>query len=216
MKLTAILFTVILLLAGTAFIGCSFSTKDKVRAETSHVSKLIVPETSLKKDTTVPLPQPVIKQDALPKRTKPEWVNIYLKPSEDEGLSADLDLIPPPPIEEDSIRIQKDDSDAAFFCNLEKEAEYPGGTEAWNRFLNKNLKFPTDSSGNGIVGAVVVKFFIDEEGNVCDVEAVSGLAVLGAEAVRVIKKSRKWTPGKLYKNGRHIKSYKKQPIIFRV
>lgn len=216
MKLTAILFTVILLLAGTVFIGCSFSTKDKVRADTTPDSKLILPETSLKKDTTGQLPKPVNKQNALPKKAKPELVNVYIKPSEDEGLSADYDLIPPPPIEKDSIRVRKDESDAAFFCDLEEEAEYPGGGAAWNSFLNKNLKFPTDSSGNEIVGTVVVKFFIDEYGNVCDVEAVSGPAILVAEAVRVIKKSRKWTPGKIYKNGRHIKSYKTQPIIFRV
>lgn len=216
MRLTAILFTVILLLAGTAFIGCSFSTKDKVRADATPGSNLILPEESVKKDTIVSLPEPVKKQDALPKKAKPELVNVYIKPSEDKGLSADYDLIPPPPPAEDSIRVQKDESDAAFFCNLAEEAEYPGGTAAWNRFLNKNLKFPTDTSGNGIAGTVVVKFFIDEDGNVCDVEAVSGPAVLGEEAVRVIKKSKKWIPGKLYKNGRHIKSYKKQPVIFRV
>jgi TonB family protein len=215
MKLTAILFTVILLLAGTAFIGCSFNTKDKVRADTTQVNKLIVSEPSIKKDTTVALQRTANRQYTSKKKAKPELVNVFIRPSEDEGLSADY-LIPPPPIEEDSIRVQKDDSDVTVFCNLEKEAEYPGGTAAWNRFLNKNLKFPTDSSGNGIVGTVVVKFFIDEDGNVCDVEAVSGPAILGAEAVRVIKKSRKWTPGKLYKNGRHIKSHKKQPIIFRV
>ena len=215
MKLTAILFTVILLLAGTAFIGCSFSTKDKVQVETLHVNKLIVPETSVKEDTTVSLPQPVNKKYTSAKKAKPELKEVYIATSICEGARDDFDVIPPPQAE-DSIRVQKDDSDVVFMCNLEKEAEYPGGAAAWNRFLNKNLKFPTDSSGNGIAGTVVVKFFIDEDGKVCDVEAVSGPAVLGEEAVRVIKKSRKWIPGKLYKNGRHIKSYKKQPVIFRV
>jgi protein TonB len=79
--------------------------------------------------------------------------------------------------------------------------------------LNRNLRFPEDSGGNGISGTAVVKFAIDEEGNVTDVEAVSGSKVLSAEAARVIKKSGKWTPGR--RNGRHIKSYKTQPVIFR-
>ncbi|MFL5748594.1 MAG: energy transducer TonB, partial [Niastella sp.] len=47
-----------------------------------------------------------------------------------------------------------------------------------------------------------------------DVEAISGPNELRAEAVRVIKKSGKWTPA--VQNGRQVKSYKKQPIVFRL
>ncbi len=43
---------------------------------------------------------------------------------------------------------------------------------------------------------------------------MSGPAELRAEAVRVIKKSGKWTPA--VQNGHHVKSYKKQPIGFRI
>lgn len=189
MRLTAILLTVTLLLAGTAIIACSFSTKDRVRA------------------------RPVTRQDTSPKKAKPDFTNVSLSAIKIQNTNADFDLIPPPI---DSIRVRKDDIDGVFMCNLEREAEYPGGAAAWSRFLNKNLKFPTDSSGNAIVGTVKVKFLIDEDGNVCDVEAVNGPKILGAEAVRVIKKSRKWKPGYLYKNGRHIKSYKTQPFIFRL
>ena len=50
MKPTTMLLTVMMLLAGTAFVGCSFNTKDKVRVDTKSVNKLIVPEISLKKE----------------------------------------------------------------------------------------------------------------------------------------------------------------------
>jgi protein TonB len=56
-----------------------------------------------------------------------------------------------------------------------------------------------------------VQFVVDEEGNVCDAEAVSGSQALSAEAVRVIKKSGKWTPA--IQNGRCVKSIKRQPFI---
>jgi len=49
---------------------------------------------------------------------------------------------------------------------------------------------------------------------VSDVEAISGPNELRAEAVRVIKKSGKWTAA--VQNGRQVKSYKKQPITFRL
>ena len=67
---------------------------------------------------------------------------------------------------------------------------------------------------NEIQGTVVVQFIVDKEGNVSDVEAISGPNELREEAVRVIKKSGKWTPA--IQNGRQVKSYKKQPIKFRL
>jgi len=57
-----------------------------------------------------------------------------------------------------------------------------------------------------------VQFIVDKQGVVSDVEAISGPNELREEAVRVIKKSGQWTPA--VQNGRQVKSYKKQPIIF--
>jgi len=37
---------------------------------------------------------------------------------------------------------------------------------------------------------------------------------LREEAIRVIKKSGQWTPA--VQNGRYVKSYKRQPVIFRI
>jgi protein TonB len=51
---------------------------------------------------------------------------------------------------------------------------------------------------------------------VSDVTAISGPETGGLreEAVRVIKKSGKWTAA--IQNGRQVKSYKKQPIVFKL
>jgi protein TonB len=100
------------------------------------------------------------------------------------------------------------------FTKVEIESEYPGGAAAWQRYLNRNLRYPQEAIDNEIQGAVVVQFIVDKEGNVSDVEAISGPNELRAEAVRVIKKSGKWTPA--VQNGRQVKSYKKQPIVFRL
>ena len=85
---------------------------------------------------------------------------------------------------------------------------------AWSRFLNKYLRYPQEAQDQGVQGMVVVQFIVDREGNVSDVEAVSGPMELRAEAVRVIKKSGKWTPA--IQNGNKVRSYKKQPIVFRL
>jgi periplasmic protein TonB len=49
---------------------------------------------------------------------------------------------------------------------------------------------------------------------VSDVEAVSGPNELRDAAVRVIKKSGSWNPA--IQNGRKVKSYKSQPINFKL
>jgi periplasmic protein TonB len=110
---------------------------------------------------------------------------------------------------------KKDEEDYdKTFTKVEIESEYPGGTSAWARFLNKSLQYPQEAQDNEIQGTVIVKFIVDKEGNVSDVDAVSGPKELHSEAVRVIKKSGKWTPA--VQNGRQVKSYKSQPITFRL
>ncbi len=57
---------------------------------------------------------------------------------------------------------------------VEIESEYPGGLAAWQRFLKKNLNYPQIAIDNEVQGAVVVQFIVDREGNVSEVQAVSG------------------------------------------
>ena len=112
-----------------------------------------------------------------------------------------------------AITREKEDEDG-IILKVEIESEYPGGMSAWQRFLNRNLRYPQEAIDQNVEGFVTVQFIVDKEGNVSDVEAVSGPAELRVEAVRVIKKSGKWTPA--IQNGRKVKSYKKQPIGFRL
>lgn len=100
------------------------------------------------------------------------------------------------------------------FTRVEIESEYPGGAAAWHRFLNRNLRYPQEAIDNEIQGTVVVQFIVDKAGNVSDVEAISGPKELKAESILMIRKSGQWTPA--VQNGRQVRSYKKQPIVFRL
>ena len=113
------------------------------------------------------------------------------------------------------VEAPKDNTDYdKTFTKVEIESDYPGGTAAWQRYLQKNLQYPDEAESNEIQGQVVVQFIVDKEGKVSDVEAISGPNELREEAVRVIKKSGTWTPA--VQNGRKVKSYKRQPIVFRL
>jgi protein TonB len=131
----------------------------------------------------------------------------------DEGITA-------PPVSDAGkgvVEAPKDNEDYdKTFTKVEIESTFPGGPAAWLRYLNKNLRFPDEAVNNEISGTVVVQFIVDKEGNVSDVEAISGPDAGGLrdEAVRVIRKSGKWQPA--IQNGRQVKSYKKQPIVFKM
>ncbi len=102
------------------------------------------------------------------------------------------------------------------FTKVEIESEYPGGIPAWQRYLNKNFRYPDEAINNEIQGVVTVQFIVDKDGNVSEVTAISGpdQGGLREEAVRVIRQSGKWTPA--IQNGRKVKSYKKQPVVFKL
>ncbi len=100
------------------------------------------------------------------------------------------------------------------FTKVETESQYGDSPNDWGKFLYKTLVYPQEAQDNEIQGTVVVQFIVDKEGNVSNVEAISGPNELRAEAIRVIKKSGKWKPA--IQNGRQVKSYKKQPITFKL
>lgn len=85
---------------------------------------------------------------------------------------------------------------------------------AWRRYLLKTLQYPENAVQQMIQGMVMVQFVVDKDGTVSQVNAISGPEELNDEAVRVIRKSGKWTPA--IQNGREVRSYKKQGIVFRL
>ncbi|WP_207512027.1 energy transducer TonB [Longitalea luteola] len=157
-----------------------------------------------------------VKEDEKPpEMTKLEDTRIGTMNQEglrDDGIVA-------PPVEDGNrgvvVAPQKEEEDwGKTFTKVEIESEYPGGPAAWQRFLNRNLRFPQEAIDNEVQGTVLVQFVVDVEGNVSNVVAISGPEELRPEGVRVIKKSGKWTPA--IQNGRQVKSYKTQSILFRL
>jgi TonB family protein len=101
-----------------------------------------------------------------------------------------------------------------IYTKVEIESSYPGGEKAWIEYLNKNLKYPDAAISDEIQGDVIIQFIVDVDGKVSDVKASSGPVELRIESIRVIKNSGKWIPA--LQDGKYVKSYKRQPIKFRV
>ncbi|HEY0679815.1 MAG TPA: energy transducer TonB [Chitinophagaceae bacterium] len=111
---------------------------------------------------------------------------------------------------------KKEDDADKIWVDVQIESEYPGGVSAWSRFLNKNLPphYTDDLVERGIQGRVVVMFIVDTEGNISEVRGIEGPKELWPIAEKVIRKSGKWKPAN--NNGRAVKSYKRQPIVFQI
>jgi len=106
------------------------------------------------------------------------------------------------------------DYSSMIFTKVEKDAQYPGD---WSRYLTTNLRgeVPRENGASPDNYQVIVQFVVDVQGNVSDVKVVKDPGFgMGAEAVRIIKKSGKWKPA--IQNGREVKAYRKLPIAFSV
>ncbi len=104
-------------------------------------------------------------------------------------------------------------ADEQVFIKVEKSPEFPGGTEALNNFIRKNLRYPEELKESGISGMVIVSFTIDADGSIKDIKIVRGLdPLLDREAIRVIKLLPKWKPG--MQNGKPVKTNYILPVKF--
>jgi protein TonB len=61
---------------------------------------------------------------------------------------------------------------------------------------------------------VILQFIVCTDGTVCNIEAISGPEVLRKTALEAIKNTPNWKPA--VQKGKFVKSYKKQPIVFRL
>jgi periplasmic protein TonB len=224
----------LLLFLGKAFSGFLGSEKNAKEVMVKDVQlEEIKPEEKKEELPPPPPPKPEPPKVEMakftpPKIVKDEEVKEDEKPPEQEKLDdVKIGTTNQEGIKDDGVVAPVDDGKGVVeqpkkdeedydktFTKVEIESEYPGGASAWARFLNKSLQYPQEAQDNEIQGTVMVKFIVDKEGNVSDVEAVSGPKELHAEAIRVIKKSGKWTPA--VQNGRQVKSYKSQPIKFQL
>lgn len=80
---------------------------------------------------------------------------------------------------------------------------YPGGDNALNNFLKKNLNCPTKFSGKA---KVWMSFIVEPNGEITNVEVWKGVnAECNKEAIRIIELMPNWTPGHNYSEPLRIK-----------
>ena len=89
-----------------------------------------------------------------------------------------------------AVKIKTDENKAK---STETAPEYPSGLKKFYQFISENYRMP---DVQGLKGKVVVSFIVDVDGSLTSFVIEEDLGYgTGKEAIRVLKKSPKWTPG---------------------
>ncbi len=97
---------------------------------------------------------------------------------------------------------------------VDLDARFDGN---WKRFLESNLdaSVPLDHRAPAGRYSVVIRFVVDIDGTISDIEPLTRHGYgLEEEAIRVIRRSKKWEPARLH--GSAVKAFKKQVVVFDV
>ena len=95
------------------------------------------------------------------------------------------------------------------------ESDLPGPAGSWSKYVTRNIRYPPAAKAKGIQGTVLVSFTIDPDGRIQDEFLSKSVEfTLDDEAIRLLKQSPKWTPA--VQNGKTVKSFKRQPVLFKL
>lgn len=165
---------------------------------------------------------PKKKQEATPQKIR--VVDEEVAPPNEELNKADGDTKG-----EDSTTEANNDTEAEYapaqtdlgdnplnFHTVEDLPKFPGGAVELMKWLTKNLRYPSDAQRNKKEGKVVVQFIVNKDGTMSDLKVVKSAqyASLDREALRVMRKMPKWTPG--VQNDKPCRTMVCIPVVFKL
>lgn len=111
-------------------------------------------------------------------------------------------------VTKNNLTIEKtslNDYENKIFTEAQITAEFPGGQQGWNRYLERTLNRDLPLKNGAPTGkySVVVSFVVAKDGTISDVKAENNPGYGSKdEAIRVISKGPKWKPA--VKDGRNV------------
>lgn len=96
------------------------------------------------------------------------------------------------------VEVEEEEEEAEIFFIVEDMPSFQGkGQDGFREYIAKNLRYPEIAAENGISGRVFVRFVVEPDGSVSNAEVIRSVdPALDAEALRVVRSSPKWSPGK--------------------
>ena len=211
------LFIEIGMLAALGFVLLAFEWQvaPKVEENTNTVVQVAIEEEIIpitrQDEPPPPAPEPPKIADIL------EIVSDDVQVDTNIDINIDVDLNTEiAPVEFVAAEIEEEEEEQVFTI-VEDMPMFNGkpAEEGFRDYVGNNTKYPPVAQENGISGRVLVEFTIDQTGQLVDARVVRGVdPSIDAEALRVVRSSPKWTPGK--QRGKTVKVKYTFPVMFRL
>ena len=110
----------------------------------------------------------------------------------------------------------EEEEEKQIFVAVEEMPSFQGkGATGFQEWIGKNLQYPEIALQNGIEGRVFVYFVVEPDGSVSNARVLRGVdPALDTTAIRVIRASPKWSPGK--QRGKPVRVGFTFPIKFKL
>jgi len=172
------------------------------------------PEPPKPKVDQVKFPPPVVKPDVEVKEKPPTIEDLKVADPGQKNIKGDAkaDVTIDEPVGNADKKVTEDDPNKIFTA-VEQNPEFPGGLDAFYKYLGKTIRYPAVARENNTQGRVVVQFVCERDGSLTDIKVVRSIGDgCDEEAIRVVKNSPKWKPG--IQNGRPVRVMYSVPINF--
>lgn len=115
----------------------------------------------------------------------------------------------------ETVEVAAEEEEEEIFMIVEKMPVFPGGDLGLRKWIASNVKYPNIARESGIEGKVYVRFCVTSTGKVEKVSIARGVdPILDKEAIRVVSKLPKWTPGE--QRGKKVSVWYTVPINFQL
>lgn len=168
-------------------------------------------------------PPIIVEDDKVeePPPTQDDLADSKIGTVDQDGKKDDSFIVPPEekgtgPV---ALPAKPEENYERMFLKVEKEAKFPGGPDAWRKYLERNLNANAAQEDGAPIGnyTVKVQFVVDKEGSISEVTAIESPKACPScvkEAVKIIQKGGRWEPA--IQNGRKVIYQAVQYIIFKV
>ena len=115
----------------------------------------------------------------------------------------------------DAPQPKQKEEEAPIHTVVEQPAQFPGGEAALLAYVAKNIKYPAIAVEQEIQGTVQLRFVVEANGSIGDVQVVKSLeSHCDKEAVRVVKSLPRFIPGK--QQGRPVRVWFNLPVRYSI
>jgi protein TonB len=154
--------------------------------------------------------KPVVAKTEEITEEPPKIVELKDKKIGSETIKGDPDavLTVDEPVGTGTAAVVEEDTNIYNTAGIEVKPDFPGGMEKFYKFVGNNYKTPEEE---GLKGKVYVTFVVEKDGSLTDIKVLRDIGYgTGAEAIRVLKKCPRWSPGE--QNGKKVRVLYSLPI----